>query len=234
MVTALVLTAAMLTGCGSATGNGNAGRGVQSSTSAATQTTESSVAATESATAETVATQETAAETQTGDTTAESESGKILVVYYSASGTTKRVATAIADATGADLYEITPVEPYTSDDLNWTNSSSRVSREHDDESLRDIALTEITPTDWDSYDTVLIGYPIWWGIAAWPVNNFVKDNDFTGKTVIPFCTSSSSGLGQSGDLLEQMANGGTWLTGQRFSSGASASSVRDWAAGLGL
>ena len=104
-----------------------------------------------------VATQETAAETQTGDTTAESESGKILVVYYSASGTTKRVATAIADATGADLYEITPVEPYTSDDLNWTNSSSRISREHDDESLRDIALTEITPTDWDSYDTVLIG-----------------------------------------------------------------------------
>ena len=102
-------------------------------------------------------TQETAAETQTGDTTAESESGKILVAYYSASGTTKRVATAIADATGADLYEITPVEPYTSDDLNWTNSSSRVSREHDDESLRDIALTEITPTDWDSYDTVLIG-----------------------------------------------------------------------------
>ena len=157
MVTALVLTAAMLTGCGSATGNGNAGRGVQSSTSAATQTTESSVAATESATAETVATQETAAETQTGDTTAESESGKILVVYYSASGTTKRVATAIADATGADLYEITPVEPYTSDDLNWTNSSSRISREHDDESLRDIALTEITPADWDSYDTVLIG-----------------------------------------------------------------------------
>ena len=148
MVTALVLTAAMLTGCGSTAGNGNASQSAQaSSTSAATQTTESSVAAaTESATAETAATQETAAETQTGDTT--TESGKTLVVYYSASGTTKRVATAIADAAGADLYEITPVEPYTSDDLNWTNSSSRVSREHDDESLRDIALTEITPADW--------------------------------------------------------------------------------------
>ncbi len=234
MVTALVLTAAMLTGCGSATGNGNAGRGVQSSTSAATQTTESSVAATESATAETVATQETAAETQTGDTTAESESGKILVVYYSASGTTKRVATAIADATGADLYEITPVEPYTSDDLNWTNSSSRVSREHDDESLRDIALTEITPTDWDSYDTVLIGYPIWWGIAAWPVDNFVKGNDFTGKTVIPFCTSSSSGLGDSGNLLEEMAGTGDWQEGHRFSSGASDADAADWVASLNL
>ena len=234
MVTALVLTAAMLTGCGSATGNGNAGRGVQSSTSAATQTTESSVAATESATAETVATQETAAETQSGDTTAESESGKILVVYYSASGTTKRVATAIADATGADLYEITPVEPYTSDDLNWTNSSSRVSREHDDESIRDIALTEITPTDWDSYDTVLIGYPIWWGIAAWPVDNFVKGNDFTGKTVIPFCTSSSSGLGDSGNLLEEMAGTGDWQEGHRFSSGASDADAADWVASLNL
>lgn len=234
MVTALVLTAAMLTGCGSATGNGNASRGVQASTSAATQTTESSVAATESATAETVATQETAAETQTGDTTAESESGKILVVYYSASGTTKRVATAIADATGADLYEITPVEPYTSDDLNWTNSSSRVSREHDDESLRDIALTEITPTDWDSYDTVLIGYPIWWGIAAWPVDNFVKGNDFTGKTVIPFCTSSSSGLGDSGNLLEEMAGTGDWQEGHRFSSGASDADAADWVASLNL
>ena len=234
MVTALVLTAAMLTGCGSATGNGNAGRGVQASTSAATQTTESSVAATESATAETVATQETAAETQTGDTTAESESGKILVVYYSASGTTKRVATAIADATGADLYEITPVEPYTSDDLNWTNSSSRVSREHDDESLRDIALTEITPTDWDSYDTVLIGYPIWWGIAAWPVDGFVEANDFTGKTVIPFCTAASSGIGDSGNLLEDMAGTGNWLEGKRLDRGISEDEVKDWINDLGI
>lgn len=239
MVTALVLAAVMLTGCGSTAGNSNASQSAQAVTSVATQTTESSsTATTESAIAETAATQEnateTAAETQTGDTTAESESGKILVAYYSASGTTKRVATAIADATGADLYEITPVEPYTSDDLNWTNSSSRVSREHDDESLRDIALTEITPTDWDSYDTVLIGYPIWWGIAAWPVDNFVKGNDFTGKTVIPFCTSSSSGLGDSGNLLEEMAGTGDWQEGHRFSSGASDADAADWVASLNL
>lgn len=237
MVTALVLTAAMLTGCGSTAGNGNASQSAQASTSAATQTTESSAAATESATAEsataeTAATQETAAETQTSDTTV--ESGKTLVVYYSASGTTKRVATAIADAAGADLYEITPVEPYTSDDLNWNNSSSRVSREHDDESLRDFALTEITPADWDSYDTVLIGYPIWWGIAAWPVDNFVKGNDFTGKTVIPFCTSASSGLGDSGNLLEEMAGTGDWQEGHRFSSGASDADAADWVASLDL
>ena len=133
-----------------------------------------------------------------------------------------------------NITAITPVEPYTSDDLNWTNSSSRVSREHDDESLRDIALTEITPADWDSYDTVLIGYPIWWGIAAWPVDNFVKGNDFTGKTVIPFCTSSSSGLGDSGNLLEEMAGTGDWQEGHRFSSGASDADAADWVASLNL
>ncbi len=232
MVTALVLTAAMLTGCGSTAGNSNAGQSAQASADAATQATESRVEATESATAETAATQENAAEAQTGDTTA--ESAKTLVVYFSASGTTKRVATAIADAAGADLYEITPVEPYTSDDLDWNNSASRVSREHDDESLRDIALTEITPTDWDSYDTVLIGYPIWWEIAAWPVDNFAKGNDFTGKTVILFCTSSSSGLGDSGTLLEEMAGTGDWQEGHRFSSGASDADAEEWVASLNL
>ena len=161
-------------------------------------------------------------------------SSKTLVVYFSASGSTKAVAETIADELDADIFELVPTQPYSSDDLNWTVSGSRVNREHDDESLRDIALTQTTPANWDNYDTVLIGYPIWWGIAAWPVNNFVKDNNFTGKTVIPFCTSSSSGLGQSGDLLENMANGGTWQSGQRFSSGASSSTVREWAAGLGL
>ena len=161
-------------------------------------------------------------------------SSKTLVVYFSASGSTKAVAETIADELDADIFELVPTQPYSSDDLNWTVNGSRVNREHDDESLRDIALTQTTPANWDNYDTVLIGYPIWWGIAAWPVNNFVKDNNFTGKTVIPFCTSSSSGLGQSGDLLENMANGGTWQSGQRFSSGASSSTVRDWAAGLGL
>ena len=172
--------------------------------------------------------------TDTPEPPSQTTGSKTLVVYFSASGSTKAVAETIADELDADIFELVPTQPYSSDDLNWTVSGSRVNREHDDESLRDIALTQTTPANWDDYDTVLIGYPIWWGIAAWPVNNFVKDNDFTGKTVIPFCTSSSSGLGQSGDLLEQMANGGTWQSGQRFSSGASSSTVREWAAGLGL
>ena len=162
------------------------------------------------------------------------ETGKTLVVYYSASGNTKRVAENIAEAAGADLFEIVPTEVYTDDDLNWTNSDSRVSREHDDESLRDVPLTTTEVPDWDSYDTVFIGYPIWWGIAAWPVDGFVKANDFTGKIVIPFATSSSSGMGQSGSLLAEMTGTGDWQEGQRFSSGASASDVQSWVNGLGL
>ena len=162
------------------------------------------------------------------------EGGRTLVVYYSASGNTAAVAGYIADALGADTFELVPQEPYSSDDLNWTVNGSRVNREHDDESLRDIALVADSVDNWDEYDTVFIGYPIWWAIAAWPVNNFVKDNDFTGKTVIPFCTSSSSGLGQSGELLAEMAGTGDWLDGQRFRSGASQSDVTDWVNSLGL
>ena len=160
--------------------------------------------------------------------------GKVLVVYYSASGNTKRVAEEIAEAAGADLFEITPTEPYTQDDLNWTVDGSRVNREHDDEALRDVPLTTTEVENWDDYDTVFIGYPIWWAIAAWPVNNFVKDNDFTGKTVIPFATSSSSGMGQSGTLLAEMAGTGDWQDGQRFSGGVSQSDVADWVSSLGL
>mgnify|MGYP003242581104 FL=1 len=162
------------------------------------------------------------------------ETGKTLVVYYSASGNTERVAKDIAKAAGADLFEIVPTEVYTSDDLDWTNPDSRVSREHDDESLRDVPLTTTEVPDWDSYDTVFIGYPIWWGIAAWPVDTFVKNNDFTGKTVIPFATSSSSGMGQSGSLLADMAGTGEWQEGQRFSSGVSGDDVQSWVNGLGL
>ena len=162
------------------------------------------------------------------------ETGKTLVVYYSASGNTERVAKDIAEAASADLFEIVPTEDNTSDDLNWTNPDRSVSREHDDESLRDVPLTTTEVPDWDSYDTVFIGYPIWWGIAAWPVDTFVKNNDFTGKTVIPFATSSSSGMGQSGSLLADMAGTGEWQEGQRFSSGVSSDDVQSWVNGLGL
>ena len=158
----------------------------------------------------------------------ETEGGKTLVVYYSAQGHTQEVAQKIADNLGADIFEIVPTDEYSSDDLDWTDSNSRVSREYEDESLRNIELVSTSVDNWDSYDTVLIGYPIWWGIAAWPVDTFVKANDFKGKTVIPFCTSSSSGLGQSGDLLEEEANSGNWLEGHRFRSNPSDSDINEW------
>ena len=217
-LTALLLSVVLalsLAACGSA--NKPASSTTQPETSAPTEQPESS----------STAPAESEPETQP-------KTGKTLVVYYSASGNTERVAKDIAEAAGVDLFEIVPTEVYTSEDLNWTNSDSRVSREHDDESLRDVPLTTTEVPDWDSYDTVFIGYPIWWGIAAWPVDTFVKNNDFTGKTVIPFATSSSSGMGQSGSLLADMAGTGEWQEGQRFSSGVSSDDVQSWVNGLGL
>ena len=160
--------------------------------------------------------------------------GKTLVVYFSATGNTENAANYIAEATGADLFELVPADPYTDADLDWTDENSRVVHEYENESERDVALEQSTVDNWADYDTVFIGYPIWWGIAAWPVDTFVQANDFTGKTVIPFCTSSSSGLGQSGELLEEEAGTGNWLEGERFSSGVSQSDVTEWVESLDI
>ena len=163
---------------------------------------------------------------QGGNTNA--PSGDVLIVYFSATNNTEKIAGYIADITGATQFELVPVNPYSSADLRYGSSDSRVSKEHADEALRDIELEKYTPDNWDSYKIVFVGYPIWWGIAAWPVNGFIKNNDFTGKTVIPFCTSASSGLGESGANLAQMAGTGNWKDGKRFSSSASQSDVEDW------
>lgn len=160
------------------------------------------------------------------------EAGKTLVVYYSATGNTENVANYIAAATNGDLFKLEPTEPYSDADLNWTDDNSRVVREHDNPDERDIALVKSTVENWDEYDTIFIGYPIWWGIAAWPVNGFIEANDFTGKTVIPFCTSSSSGLGESGELLAETAGTGDWQEGQRFRSGIIESDVTAWVESL--
>lgn len=153
---------------------------------------------------------------------------KILVVYYSAQNHTKNISEKIAKNLNADIFVIEPENAYTANDLDWTDSNSRVSKEHNDESLRNVKLKSTVVQDWQKYDTILIGYPIWWGIAAWPVNTFVKENNFAGKTVIPFCTSSSSGLGQSGELLQKEANSGNWKEGHRFSSVASDLDIKTW------
>lgn len=153
---------------------------------------------------------------------------KVLVVHYSAQGHTDNVAKQIAKNLNAEIFVIEPKEEYTSEDLNYNNSNSTVSKEHKDESLRNVELVTTEINNWDSYDTVLIGYPIWWGIAALPVNTFVTSNDFTNKTVIPFCTSASSPLGNSGKNLKELAKTGNWLDGHRFSSGASEADIKEW------
>lgn len=200
-------------------------------TSQTTQTASEEAASGE--TADTASEEIAEADSETDGEAAEDQ-GKTLVVYYSATGNTESVANYIAEITGGDLFELEPVEPYTDDDLNWTDDNSRVTLEHEDESLRDVELVADTVDNRADYDTVFIGYPIWWGIAAWPVDTFVEANDFTGKTVIPFCTSSSSGIGDSGELLAEMAGTGDWQEGMRFSSRVSEEDVQDWIDSLGL
>lgn len=218
-----ILLAFSLVGCGNQTG----GNSEASNGSTATETTQAPSTQPD----ETM----TEASMEDSDAEPETEAGeKTLVVYYSASGNTEAVAGYIAEATNADTLELVPVEPYSAADLDWTNDGSRVVYEHDNPEARDIELVEATVTDWEAYDTIFIGYPIWWGIAAWPVDGFIKANDFTGKTVIPFCTSSSSGLGESGRLLAEAAGTGNWLEGQRFSSRPSEEEVQAWVNGLGL
>lgn len=192
-----------------------------------TETTEPEAAEPESAESE-------PEETADAKEAAGTESGKTLVVYYSASGHTEDVAGYIAAATGGDTFELEPVEAYTSEDLNYSDEDSRVVYEHDNPDARAVELAAATVPDWESYDTIFVGYPIWWGIAAWPVNQFIETNDFTGKTVIPFCTSASSGLGESGELLKEMAGTGDWLEGQRFQSSISEEDVQAWVEGLEL
>lgn len=164
--------------------------------------------------------------------TAAKAGGKTLVVYYSATGRTKTAAEAIAAATGGDLFELLPQQPYTAADLDYNNKDSRVSREHEDASQRHVALVKDTPDNFASYETIFVGYPIWWGGAAWIVDDFVKYNVFTGKTMIPFATSYSSPMGSSGRDLAAMAGTGNWQEGACFDRDMTRDTVMTWAKGL--
>ena len=228
IILAGVMVMALLTGCGSSKNNQSTSSNNQSSASTETpnETTENAAESTTGSVEANTTENATEADT-TADNNTTGSTGKTLVVYYSATGTTKGVAEKIAEETGADIFAIEPKVPYSDDDLDWTNDDSRVSREHDNEDERDVPLVTTTVDNWDSYDTVFIGYPIWWGIAAWPVNNFVKNNDFTGKKVITFCTAASSGIGDSGNLLKEMAGTGDWQDGERLSEDEVQSWVRD-------
>lgn len=178
--------------------------------------------------------QSVTAETKEQTNSETAKNGKVLVVYFSATGSTEKVAKAIAEASDAALFEIEPKEPYTSDDLSWSDDNSRVSREHNNPDLQNVELVSTSVPNWENYDTVFVGYPVWWGDAAWPVNTFIKANNFDGKTVIPFCTSASSDIGNSGKNLADIAKTGDWQTGRRFSSNADTSEVKAWVTEFGL
>lgn len=175
---------------------------------------------------------ETAAESSSEETTAEepqTDSG-VLVVYFSATGTTKGVAEKIASVTGADLYEIKAAQEYTAEDLDWNDSDSRTTHEQNDPAVRPEIGSD--PVSLEGYSTIYIGFPIWWGEEPRIMDTFVESYDFDGITMIPFCTSSSSGIGMSGKNLESNAGSGKWLDGERFSGSVSEDELQTWIEGL--
>ena len=174
------------------------------------------------------AAQETAAE-PASETPAAAHSD-VLVAYFSATGTTKGVAERIASVTGGDLYEILAAEPYTEADLNYNDNSSRSTSEQNDKSVRpEIGSEDISL---EGYTTIYLGFPIWWGEEPRILDTFVEKYNFDGITVIPFCTSGSSGIGRSGSNMEELAGSGTWLQGERFSGSVSEDELKSWIEGL--
>lgn len=169
----------------------------------------------------------------TGDgESANGSEGKVLVAYFSATNTTKGVAEHIANGLDADLYEIVPEEIYTDADLNYHDNNSRTTIEMNDSSVRPAISGSVE--NMEQYDIVFIGYPIWWGDAPRILSTFVESYDFSGKTVVPFCTSGGSGVGSSATNLEQLTSGANWLAGKRLNGGDSQETVMEWVNSLGL
>lgn len=230
MVFTMVLS---LAACGSTNANGASG----TQTSETQNTSEDNTTGTE--TEKQSADNSTASE-ETTDTAVTDESNvpaedssthsDILVAYFSATGTTKGVAERIAAVTGGDLYEILAADPYTDDDLNYNDRSSRSTTEQNDKNARpEIGSEDISL---EGYTTIYLGFPIWWGEEPRILDTFVEKYSFEGITVIPFCTSGGSGIGRSGSNMEALAGSGTWLDGKRFSGNVSEADLQAWVDGL--
>lgn len=160
------------------------------------------------------------------------EGTDVLIAYFSCTGNTEAIANHLNSILDADLYEIVPEVPYTSEDLNYGDSSSRTSIEMNDPDARPAISGSVE--NMEDYEVVFLGYPIWWGDAPRIISTFLESYDFDGKTIVPFCTSGSSGIGSSADDLQALTSGATWLDGQRFSGGASEETVAAWVNGLGI
>lgn len=237
MVFTMVLS---LTACGSA----NSNEASRTQSSEAQNTSEENAATEEKESADNSAALEESSDTAAVDadstddnTSAENTSvedvqnhSDVLVAYFSATGTTKGVAERIAAVTGGDLYEILAAEPYTDDDLNYNDRSSRSTSEQNDKNARpEIGSEDISL---EGYTTIYLGFPIWWGEEPRILDTFVEKYSFEGITVIPFCTSGGSGIGRSGPNMEALAGSGTWLEGKRFSGNVSEADLQSWIDGL--
>ncbi|MCR5631972.1 MAG: NAD(P)H-dependent oxidoreductase [Eubacterium sp.] len=152
--------------------------------------------------------------------------GNVLVAYFSASGVTAGVAKRLADAAGADLYEIAPEQVYTKADLNWMDKESRSSVEMNDRSARPAIATKVE--NMNQYDTVFVGFPVWWYREPSIIDTFMEAYDFSGKKVVPFCTSGSSGIGDTYKNLQELAPGATVVEGKRLAKGVSESDLSAW------
>ena len=222
-----------LTACGSA--NSNEISGTQTSEAQNTSEENVTTAEPEKESADNrAASGETADSTATGENNAHAEDmsahSDVLVAYFSATGTTKGVAERIAAVTSGDLYEILAADPYTGDDLNYNDNSSRSTTEQNDKNARpEIGSEDISL---EGYTTIYLGFPIWWGEEPRILDTFVEKYSFDGITVIPFCTSGGSGIGRSGPNMEALAGSGTWLEGKRFSGNVSEADLQAWIDGL--
>lgn len=171
-----------------------------------------------------------ATEEPTSETEGNNSGNSTLVVYFSVTGNTKGVAEKIADITGADVYEIKAAEEYTNEDIDYNDEDSRTTHEQNDSSARpEIGSDKLSL---EGYQTIYIGYPIWWGQEPRIMDTFAESYDFDGITMIPFCTSGSSDIGESGQNLADLAGSGNWLEGKRFDGSASEDEVRTWIEGL--
>lgn len=157
---------------------------------------------------------------------------KVLVAYFSATGTTKGVAEHIANGLNADIYEIVPEDPYTEADLNYNDNNSRTTIEMNDPNARPAISGSVE--NMEQYDIIFVGYPIWWGEAPRIVSTFIESYDFSGKTIVPFCTSGGSGIGSSASNLERLTSGATWLDGRRLNGSDSQDTVMEWVNSLDL
>lgn len=231
----MVVMLVCLTACGSSNGNQETGGKTDTpdvSETAVSQQEEteenSDIGAAEQTGEQNTPTAEPAGSKENGE-----ENSKVLVAYFSATGTTKKLAEYAADAMGADLYEIVPEEPYTDDDLNYSDRNTRATVEQNDKNVRPAISGSVE--NMDQYEIVFLAFPIWWGEEPRIMDTFVETYDFSGKTVVPFCTSGGSGFGSSGRNMQGLSTGdATWLDGSRLNSSSSREDMVDWINGLGL